>query len=51
MKKEMVSYYRALTFRLVINPKFILCPMFKAGMCEKGKKCKNSHDFTNAEAK
>lgn len=34
-----------------VDPKYILCPMFKQGMCSKGKKCKNSHDLTNDQAK
>jgi hypothetical protein len=29
----------------VVDPKTILCPMFKAGVCAKGRKCKNSHDM------
>ena len=29
----------------------ILCPMFKAGMCEKGKRCKNSHDMSKLQEK
>ena len=36
---------------LAIDPKFILCPMFKAGLCSRGKKCKNSHDLTVEQAK
>lgn len=28
------------------DPKSILCAYFKAGVCEKGKKCKFSHDIT-----
>ena len=28
-----------------------LCPYFKAGVCEKGKKCKYSHDMTVADTK
>lgn len=35
----------------VLDPKFILCPMFKQGMCSKGKKCKNSHDLSVDQAK
>jgi hypothetical protein len=27
------------------DPKSILCAYFKAGACEKGKKCKFSHDL------
>lgn len=34
-----------------INYKMSLCPYFKAGVCEKGKKCKYSHDLSVAEAK
>mmetsp|Transcript_19523 Transcript_19523/g.13976 ORF Transcript_19523/g.13976 Transcript_19523/m.13976 type:complete len:142 (-) Transcript_19523:595-1020(-) len=28
-----------------IDPKTLLCSYFKAGVCEKGKKCKFSHDL------
>lgn len=28
------------------DPKSVLCAFFKAGVCEKGKKCKFSHDLT-----
>jgi hypothetical protein len=28
------------------DPKSILCAYFKAGNCDKGKKCKFSHDLT-----
>lgn len=28
------------------DPKSVLCAYFKAGVCEKGKKCKFSHDLT-----
>lgn len=28
-----------------IDPKTLLCGYFKAGVCEKGKKCKFSHDL------
>ena len=38
-------------FLIEVDPKFILCPMFKQGMCSKGKKCKNSHDMTVEQAK
>lgn len=38
-------------FLIVVDPKFVLCPMFKQGMCSKGKKCKNSHDLTTAQTK
>lgn len=34
-----------------IDQKTQLCPMFKAGMCEKGKRCKMSHTLTATEAK
>lgn len=27
------------------DPKSVLCAYFKAGICEKGKKCKFSHDL------
>ena len=54
MKKEIVSkgLTHSVTHNFVeIDPKTILCPMFKAGMCEKGKKCKNSHDLTVGQEK
>lgn len=28
-----------------VDPKTLLCGYFKAGVCEKGKKCKYSHDL------
>lgn len=28
------------------NPKDTLCPYFKVGLCDKGAKCKFSHDLT-----
>lgn len=28
------------------DPKSVLCAYFKAGVCEKGKKCKFAHDLT-----
>lgn len=28
-----------------VDPKTVLCAFFKAGMCEKGNKCKFSHDL------
>ena len=34
-----------------VDPKTILCPMFKAGVCAKGRKCKNSHDMNLEQAK
>lgn len=34
-----------------VDKKKTLCPMFKAGMCEKGKKCKYSHDLSVEESK
>ena len=33
-------------FILGEDPKSVLCVYFKAGVCEKGKKCKFSHDLT-----
>lgn len=33
-------------FLLGEDPKSVLCAFFKAGACEKGKKCKFSHDLT-----
>ena len=39
--------YRVFTYCfLAIDPKFVICPLFKAGLCSKGRKCKNSHDLT-----
>lgn len=32
-----------------INYKATLCPYFKAGVCEKGKRCKYSHDMSVAD--
>lgn len=34
-----------------VDPKTILCPMFKAGVCAKGRKCKNSHDMNMEQSK
>lgn len=34
-----------------IDFKMTLCPYFKAGVCEKGKKCKYSHDMTIEQQK
>ena len=34
-----------------VDYKRTLCPYFKAGVCEKGKKCKYSHDMSVSEAK
>jgi len=34
-----------------IDPKFVICPLFKAGLCSKGRKCKNSHDLTVEQQK
>lgn len=34
-----------------VDLKRTLCGFFKAGVCEKGKKCKYSHDMSLAEAK
>lgn len=34
-----------------IDYKATLCPYFKAGVCEKGKKCKYSHDLSVADLK
>ena len=34
-----------------IDPKTVLCPLFKAGVCAKGKKCKNSHDMSIEQSK
>lgn len=33
----------------VVDYKATLCPYFKAGVCEKGKKCKYSHDLSVAD--
>lgn len=32
-------------FVFLVDKKRTLCPYFKAGVCEKGKKCKYSHDL------
>jgi hypothetical protein len=32
-----------------IDYKATLCPYFKAGVCEKGKRCKYSHDLSVAD--
>jgi hypothetical protein len=32
-------------FNIGEDPKSVLCAYFKAGVCEKGKKCKFSHDL------
>jgi len=38
--------FRVLILKLIgEDPKSILCAFFKAGVCEKGKKCKYSHDL------
>jgi hypothetical protein len=34
-----------------VDYKATLCPYFKAGVCEKGKKCKYSHDMSVEQAK
>lgn len=34
-----------------VDYKNTLCPYFKAGVCEKGKKCKYSHDMTTESQK
>lgn len=33
----------------VVDYKATLCPYFKAGVCEKGKRCKYSHDLSVAD--
>lgn len=35
----------------IVDYKKTLCSYFKAGVCEKGKKCKYSHDLTIEQAK
>ena len=35
----------ALLLSSIVDKKKTLCPYFKAGVCEKGKKCKYSHDL------
>lgn len=37
--------------KLVLDNKLQLCAYFKAGVCEKGKKCKYSHDLSLEDKK
>ena len=53
MEMVRLIYARLITNNLLlaIDPKTVLCPMFKAGMCSKGRKCKNSHDVSVEQKK
>ena len=50
-KMEKVSQTWSINQFAAIDYKATLCPYFKAGVCEKGKKCKYSHDMTIEQAK
>jgi hypothetical protein len=46
-KKEEAALLKPVQVQKVplgVDPKTLLCEFFKAGMCEKGSKCKFSHD-------
>ncbi|KAF3043264.1 hypothetical protein E8E12_010172 [Didymella heteroderae] len=52
-KKEMADLFKPVQVQKVpfgVDPKTVLCQFFKKGNCEKGKKCKFSHDL-NVERK
>ncbi|KAJ3340175.1 hypothetical protein HDU93_007264 [Gonapodya sp. JEL0774] len=52
-KKEMAELFKPVQTQKVpfgVDPKTVLCQFFKAGHCEKGSKCKFSHDL-NIEKK
>jgi hypothetical protein len=52
-KKEMADLFKPVQVQKVpfgVDPKTILCQFFKKGNCEKGRKCKFSHDL-NVERK
>ena len=47
-KKENAEFFKPIQVQKVpfgVDPKTVLCQFFKAGNCEKGKKCKFSHDL------
>ncbi|KAI5804136.1 hypothetical protein DFH27DRAFT_480838 [Peziza echinospora] len=47
-KAEVAALFKPVTVQKVpfgVDPKSVLCVHFKAGHCEKGKKCKFSHDL------
>ena len=47
-KKEAADLFKPVQVQKVpfgVDPKTVLCQFFKAGTCEKGKKCKFSHDL------
>ncbi|KXS21340.1 hypothetical protein M427DRAFT_27736 [Gonapodya prolifera JEL478] len=47
-KKEMAELFKPVQVQKVpfgVDPKTVLCQFFKAGHCEKGAKCKFSHDL------
>ena len=50
MNSLIASLFKAVTDVTVneageVDYKLTLCPYFKAGVCEKGKRCKYSHDM------
>ncbi|KAF2667694.1 zinc finger-containing protein [Microthyrium microscopicum] len=48
-KREAAELFKPVQVQKVpfgVDPKTVLCQFFKAGNCEKGKKCKFSHDLT-----
>ena len=52
-KKEMAELFKPVQVQKVpfgVDPKTVLCQFFKKGNCEKGKRCKFSHDL-NVERK
>ena len=52
-KRETAELFKPIQVQKVpfgVDPKTVLCQFFKAGNCEKGKKCKFSHDL-NIERK
>lgn len=56
MNSLIASLFKAVTDVTVneageVDYKLTLCPYFKAGVCEKGKRCKYSHDMSVSEAK
>jgi len=48
-KKELLELFKPVVKQakvpLGVDPKSVLCELFKAGVCPKGKKCKYSHDL------